>query len=169
MRPLSRRMWYLVLMLGFVLSTSAVAQQGSYSQGNRPLVGPQIGVGSNSFDLFIGGQFAYPVASQVDLYPSVQFYFPGNGVNAWGFNAAARWWPKLNIPNAGLYVGGGLNYTRASAGGFGFTASHSSAGLVLLGGWDFKAVKGRPFGELRAIVAGDYNRLDFTGGINFPL
>jgi hypothetical protein len=167
-RPKFQRLLFLTLLLGVVLSTSVTAQQ-SFTQGNRPLIGPQVGVGTNSFDLFIGGQFAYPVASQFDVYPSVQVYFPGNGISAWGFNAAARWWPKLTVANSGLYVGGGLNYTRASAGGFGFVASHSSAGLVLLGGWDFKAAKVRPFAELRAIIAGDYDRLDFTGGINFKL
>jgi hypothetical protein len=157
------------VLFALVLIAPAAVQGQAFPQGNRPLIGPQIGIGTNSFDLFIGGQFAYPVARQFDLYPSIQIYFPGNGVNAWGFNAAARWWPRLNVPNAGLYVGGGLNYTRASAGGFGFNVSHSSAGLVLLGGWDFKAVKVRPFGELRAIVAGDYDRLDFTVGLNFKL
>lgn len=168
MRPKYLRLLLATLLLGVLLSSSMAAQK-AYSQGSGALIGPQIGLGTNHFDLFIGGQVAFPVASQFDLYPSVQIYFPGNGVSAWGFNAAARWWPKLNIPNSGLYVGGGVNYARASAGGFGFNVSHSATGLMLLAGWDFKAVKLRPFGELRAVVTGDYNRLDFTGGINFKL
>jgi hypothetical protein len=161
------RRWSLAVLVCLLSSTVAAAQRSSATmpQGDRPLLGPQVGIGGNHFDVFIGGQLAYPVARQFDLYPSVQIYFPGNGLHAWGFNAAGRWWPPLNIRNSGLYVGGGINYSRASGGGF----SHSSTGLALLGGWDFKAVAARPFVELRAVVGGDYDRIDIAGGINFKL
>ncbi len=157
----------LVALAGFVLTATAAAQRKTVApqQSDRPLLGPQLGVGTDHFKLFIGGQFAYPVAKQFDVYPSLQIYFPGSGVSAWGLYATGRWWAPLSMPNAGLYVGGGLNYTHTSAAGFG----HGSAALALLGGWDFKAVKVRPFAELRAVVGGDYDRIDIGGGINFKL
>lgn len=164
MRPTTRQLLSLSLLFGLVLAAPVAAQRPLFSQGG-PSLGPQIGLGTNDLDLLIGAQLAFPVANRFDLYPSVQIYFPGNGVDAWGFNAAARWWPRLTIPNPGLYVGGGVNYTRLSAGGF----HHSSSGLLLLGGWEFRAVRVRPFGELRVIATGDYDRVDFVGGINFRL
>ena len=165
MRALIQRL-VLVVLFGLLLSTTAAAQHHptSTSRSARPLLGPQAGLATHDFDLFIGGQFAYPVAERFDVYPSLQIYFPSGG-SAWGFFAAGRWWPPLNAKSSGLYVGGGLNYARASGGG----ASHSSSGLALLGGWDFKTVKARPFAELRIVVGGDYDRLDIGGGVNFKL
>ena len=156
----------LVVLFGLLLSTATAAQHHptSTSQRARPLLGPQAGLATHDFDFFIGGQFSYPVANQIDVYPSLDIYFPGNNVSAWGLDAEVRYWPKLSKANAGLYVGGGLDYTHASAGG----ASSSDAGLGLLGGWDFKTVSWRPFAQLR-IVIGDADRIEFGGGVNFKL
>jgi hypothetical protein len=141
-------------------------------QSERPLLGPQIGVASNSYGVFIGAQFAYPVAKQFDIYPSFDYYFPSNGfgvsVTLWALNADVRYWPKLNVANSGLYVGAGLNYTHASVSVGGFGGSGSQTGLSLLGGWDFKAVNWRPFGQIRFVV-GNANRIEFGGGVNFKL
>jgi hypothetical protein len=128
------------------------------------LLGPQIGLATNNLDLFLGAQFSYPVAPQFDIYPSFDIYFPGNSLTVWALNGDVRYWPKLNTPNAGLYVGGGLNYTHISVSGF----SNSEIGLGLLGGWDFKAVSWRPFAQLR-IVIGNADRIEFGGGVNFKL
>ena len=157
MKSLTQRL-LLVALASLLLSTTAVAQQ------KQMLLGPQVGFATNDFDFFLGAQFSYPVAPQFDIYPSFDLYFPGNNVTAWALNGDVRYWPKLNTPNAGLYVGGGLNYTHVSISGF----SNSEIGLGLLGGWDFKAVSWRPFAQLR-IVIGDADRVEFGGGVNFKL
>ncbi len=164
----------LVALLAFTVTSTVVAQRraaAGTAQSARPLLGPQIGVATNNFDIFIGAQFAYPVAPQFDIYPSFDYYFPSNAygglggnVTVWALNADGRYWPKLNMSNPGLYVGAGINYTHASGGGF----SNSEVGLGLLGGWDFTSVSWRPFGQLH-IVIGTYDRIEFGGGVNFRL
>ena len=157
MRSLTQRL-LLVALASLLLSTAAVAQR------KQMLLGPQIGLATNNLDLFIGAQFSYPVAPQFDFYPSFDIYFPGNSVTVWALNGDVRYWPKLNTPNPGLYVGAGLNYTHFSVSGF----SNSEVGLGLLGGWDFKAVSWRPFVQLRFVV-GNADRVEFGGGVNFKL
>ncbi|MGH7539303.1 MAG: hypothetical protein ACREMF_11765 [Gemmatimonadales bacterium] len=168
MRVLTQRL-LLVALAGVLLSSTAAAQRRASGQSARPSLGPQVGFATSNFDFFIGAQFSYPVASQFDIYPSFVIFFPGNNVTAWALNADVRYWPRLNTPNPGLYLGGGLNVTHASVSvpGVG-SASASDAGLGLLGGWEFKAVQVRPFAQLR-IVIGDADRIEFGGGINFRL
>lgn len=140
------------------------------AQNVRPLLGPQVGFATNDFDAYLGAQIAFEVAPRFDIYPSFNVYFPGNNVTAWALSGEVRYRPPLNTPNAGLYVGGGLNYTHASVDlgpTFG-SVSSSDTGLGLLGGWDFKAVNWRPFVQLR-IVIGDADRVDFGGGVNFRI
>lgn len=139
------------------------------------MLGPQLGFATNNLDFFIGAQFSYPVANQFDIYPSFDYYFPSNNygafgvsVTVWALNLEGRYWPKLNTPNSGLYVGGGLNYTHVSVSAGGIGGSSSDAGLGLLGGWDFKAVSWRPFAQLH-IVLGNADRIEFGGGVNFKL
>ncbi|HMA41203.1 MAG TPA: hypothetical protein VKP10_14105 [Gemmatimonadales bacterium] len=158
MRVLTRRL-SLALLLSLLVSTAATAQV------SRPTLGPQLGFATNDFDLFVGGQFSYQVAPRFDIYPSVIIYFPNGPLNAWGLNANVRYWPKLNMPNAGLYAGGGLGYTHFSAFGFG----DSRVGLNLLGGWEFHTPSLSPFVELRAVLASDVDRLEFVGGLSFKL
>ena len=164
----------IILLLVSSLASTAAAQRKTLApqQSERPLLGPQLGVATNNLNVFIGAQFAYPVAKQFDIYPSFDYYFPSSGfgvnVTVWALNAEGRYWPKLNIQNSGLYVGGGLNYTHWSGSAFGFGGSSSEVGLGLLGGWDFKAVGWRPFGQIH-IVIGNADRIEFGGGVNFKL
>jgi len=173
---LSTRLW-LALVASTALVANAAAQKkaapassSGTMQSDRPLLGPEIGFATNSFDLFVGGQFAYKVAKDFDIYPSVLIYFPSDA-SAWSLNANIRWWPKLNMPNAGLYTGGGLGFTHVSANNCNVSGcSDTKVGLNLLGGWQFKTSSGLlPFAELRAILASDVDRIEFVGGINFKL
>lgn len=170
----STRTLLLAVLATVAVSASASAQRQSqtFAQGRDMLLGPRAGFGTSDFDFFIGAQFALPVANRFDIYPSFDFYFPGNNVDAWSLDGTMRYWPKLNMRNSGLYVGGGLNITHVSVNvntPFGnFSGSSTEAGLSLLSGWDFKSVNPRPFAQIR-IVIGDADRVDFGGGINFRL
>lgn len=161
MRSLIQRL-SLVLLFG-VCATTAAAGQGAGVP--RPVLGPHLGFATNNFDFLIGAQLSYQVAPRFDIYPSFEILFPNGPANAWGLNANVRYWPKLSMPNPGLYVGGGLGITHVSAGGFGDTRT----GLNLLGGWEFHTPTLRPFAELRAVLASDVDRLEFVGGLNFSL
>lgn len=163
----------LVAAIAALALTSAAAAQtkaAGFAQGSRPLLGPQIGYGTNHTKFFIGAQFAYPIVNRLDIYPSFQYYFPGNHVHFWTLDGTVRYWPKLNIKDSGLYAGGGLNigHSSVSVPGFG-SASSTDLGLSLLAGWQFKASpKLLPFGQVRLVV-GDADHFDIGGGVNFRL
>jgi hypothetical protein len=164
-RDLTRRL-SLVVLASLLMSTAVAAQRrAAPAQSARPLLGFQVGFATNSFDALVGGQFSYQIAPQFDLYPSFDIYFPSGPGSAWGLNANVRYWPKLNMPNPALYVGGGLGVTHVSAFGFG----DSRVGLNLLGGWQFHTPSLLPFVELRAVLASDVDRIEFVGGLNFQL
>jgi hypothetical protein len=161
------------LMLAAVvtaLTTSvAAAQAGSKSQGDRMLLGPHAEFATNSLDFGIGAQFSYPVVDRFDIYPTFDYYFPGNSVHVWTLDGTVRYWPKLNVKNPGLYAGAGLNWTHTSFNPPGpGSVSDSNIGLSLLGGWMFRQVDFLPFGQIR-IVIGDADRVEFGGGVNFKL
>lgn len=139
---------------------SAQGRSQAFAQGNGLLLGPQIGLSTNSYDFFIGAQFAYPIVDRFDIYPSFQYYFPGGGVHPWTLDGSVRYWPKLNIKDSGLYAGAGLNMTHASG--------STDAGLSLFGGWQFKTSNILPFAQVRFII-GNADRVDFGGGVNFRL
>ncbi len=165
MRDLTRRL-SLAVLVSMSLST-AVAAQGRAAPGQSagPLLGFHAGLATNHLDALVGAQFSYQIAPQFDLYPSFDIYFPSGPLNAWGLNANVRYWPRLNTPNPGLYVGGGLGFTHFSALGF----DDSRVGLNLLGGWQFHTPNLQPFVELRAVLASDVDRIEFVGGLNFRL
>ena len=173
MRAITLRMFVTLLALT-LLATTADAQRRAARvtprpSSQRPMIGPQGGFATNDYDAFIGAQVSYTVAKQVDIYPSFDIYFPGNNVTAWAINGDVRYWPKLNMPHPGLYVGGGLNITHVSVdlGALGST-SDTKAGLGLLGGWQFHTSSLLPFAQLK-IVIGDADRVEFGGGLNFKL
>jgi opacity protein-like surface antigen len=166
-----RRMM-LAVVATVLVSSAAAAQAGRKEQGDRPLLGPHAEFATNDLDFGIGAQFSYPVANRFDIYPTFDYYFPGNSVHVWTLDGTVRYWPKLNMKNPGLYVGAGLNFTHTSVNttvlGVKVSGSSDDVGLGLVGGWVFKQVSLLPFGQIR-IVIGDADRVEFGGGINFKL
>ncbi len=165
----ARRTALIAVIATLALSPRAFAQQKAtgVAQINRAEIGPQIGYGSNSVKFFIGAQFAYPIVNRLDIYPSFQYYFPGQGLHIWSLGGNLRYWPKLNIANSGLYFGGGVDVTHSSVSGF--DASATNVGLGLLSGWQFYTKsKVFPFAQVR-VVLGNADRVEFGGGLNFRL
>ncbi len=76
--------------------------------------GPGRASATNEPRFLFGAQFALPVANRFDIYPSFDYYFPGNNVKVWSLDGTMRYWPKLHMQNSGLYVGGGLNISHVS-------------------------------------------------------
>jgi opacity protein-like surface antigen len=161
----------LLAAVATVLTTSvAAAQAGRKEQGDRPLIGPHAEFATNDLDFGIGAQFSYPVANRFDIYPTFDYYFAGKNLTVFSIDGAVRYWPKLNMKNAGLYAGAGLNWSHVSVdlpAPF-KDASNSEIGLSLVGGWMFKQVSWLPFGQIRVVI-GDADRVEFGGGVNFKL
>jgi hypothetical protein len=165
---LPRRVLFLTAAATITLASAAAAQHrmSGFAQGNRAEVGPQIGYGSNHTKFFIGGQLAYPVMNRLDIYPTFQYFFPGNSVHFWSLGGQLRYWPKRNVKDSGLYAGGGLDISHTSVTNFG---SSTDLGLALLSGWQFKTSSNLlPFGQLRVVI-GNADRIEFGGGVNFRL
>jgi len=161
----TRRLILAVLVSLLAASTASAQRRATASGQSGPMIGPQAGFPTNNLDFFVGGQVSIPLAPQWDFYPSFDIFFPGSGVSVWAINGEARYWPRLAMPNPGLYVGGGVDITHVSVSGFG---SDTKAGPAIVGGWDFKAVNWRPFLQIH-IVFGTDDRVEFGGGVNFKL
>ena len=161
----TRRLIVAVLVSLLAASTASAQRRATASGQSGPMIGPQAGFPTNNLDFFVGGQVSIPLAPQWDFYPSFDIFFPGSGTSVWAINGEARYWPKLAMPNPGLYVGGGVDITHVSVSGFG---SDTKAGPAIVGGWDFKAVNWRPFLQIH-IVFGTDDRVEFGGGVNFKL
>jgi len=165
---LTRRLM-LAALATVLVSSVASAQAGRKEQGDRPLLGPHAEFATNDLDFGIGAQFSYPVANRFDIYPTFDYYFPGNDLTVFTLDGTVRYWPKINVKNAGLYAGAGLNWTHSKFNPPGpGSASSSDVGLSLLGGWMFKQVSLLPFAQIRVVI-GDADRVEFGGGINFKL
>lgn len=157
----------LAVLVTLLAASTASAQRRAAARApaqDGPMIGPQAGFPTNNFDFFVGGQVSVPVAPQFDVYPSLDFLFPGSGVSVWAINGEVRYWPKLAMPHPGLYVGGGVDITHVSVSG----GSNTKAAPAIVGGWDFKATSWRPFVQMH-IVFGTYDRVEFGGGVNFKL
>jgi len=157
-----------VLLATVVLALPAQAQRRRMSGGRavaaeRPQVGAHIGYNFDFSEAVIGAQATFPVARQVDLYPSFDFYTVSGG-SLWAVNLDGRFKPPMRSAYATLYVGAGLNIMHTSAAGFGNTDTH----LNLLAGLEARRGPMRPFGEARLIL-GNGSAFQIQGGVNFRL
>ena len=146
-----------VLALTVLLGLPAVAQ----SQSGSFHVGPRVTHNFDFEETAIGFHAGFPVANRLDFYPSLDIFLVDNG-SLLGFNADLKFRPSNEMRV--LYVGGGLNITRASGGG----ASNTDTGLNLFGGLEAQTGAIHPFVELRAIV-GDGTTAALVGGLNITL
>ena len=144
-----------------VALTSAVAGTAQ-AQTSSMHLGPRLSYHFDAEKLGIGAQFSTPVARHLEFYPSFDYYFIDNG-SFWALNADLKY-RIANQTMKWLYVGGGLNIARSSAG----TASATDAGLNLLAGAE--SLKGRihPFAEFRFTI-GDGTGGQLSAGLNFTL
>jgi len=133
------------------------------SVGYRSRVGAHLGYNFDVSEALAGAQAAFAIAPGFDLYPSFDLYFVSGG-SLWGLNFDARYRPPVRF-GAVIYVGGGLNYTRASAGGF----SGSDTNLDLFGGFEGNRMrKMAPYVEARLIL-GNGSSFQIVGGVSFKL
>lgn len=152
MKP-SRRSAVLTALL--VLVASGIVR----AQTNRLHIGPHIAYNFDFEDFALGAQFSYPIANRVEFYPSFDYYFTGHG-SAWALNADLKWRVAKDRPRW-LYIGGGLNVMRVSAGGEGNT----DAGLNLFLGAESLRGRIHPFAELRGIL-GHGSSIQAQAGLN---
>ena len=147
---------------GIALALLAAGSLPAGAQTKAMHIGPQIAYDFDVEEIGIGGQFSAPLMRRLEFYPSIMYYFVDPG-SFWNVNADLKWRVAADRPNW-LYVGGGLNLARASAGG----ESDTDAGLNLLAGAE--SLKGRihPFAEARLVLS-DGSRFQLGVGLNITI
>lgn len=122
-------------------------------------MGVHLGYNFDVEESLLGAQGTWAITPRVALYPSIDYYFVDPG-SLWGFNADLKFRP----PSRGgtLYVGGGLNYTRASVAG----NSNSDTGLNVLVGLESRRTRSAPYVEAK-IILGDGSSFQVVGGFTF--
>lgn len=132
------------------------------AQTARLHIGPHFSYNFDSRDFGIGPQLSVPVAHHLEFYPSFDLFFVDTG-SLWGLNADL----KYRLP-AGewswMYLGGGLNLTRASVA----NVSHTDEHLNLLVGAESRRGVVHPYAELRGII-GSGSTAQAAVGLNFTL
>ena len=158
--------WALRALVMLVL-VALVAAPAQAQRRRRPIgtadAGPRFGahVGYN-FDVdkpLLGAQLSWPVAPSLDLYPSFDYYFVSNG-SLWALNFDLKYRPPTVYRF--WYVGGGLNWSHASAGG----VSGSNTGLNLLTGLEGRRGRTRPYIEGKLILDNG-SSFQIVGGISW--
>jgi hypothetical protein len=134
----------------------------SGASAQRAHLGFRGGYNFDREDALIGAQFSMPLGSQVELYPSFDYYLTDGSGSTVGFNVdlKLRTAPRSNS----LYVGGGLNLLRASAGG----SSNTNTGGNLFAGLESRLGSTHPFFEVRGLLH-EQSSVQIVGGFNFTI
>jgi hypothetical protein len=160
------RLLVAVLLLT-VVTASADAQRRARARAApatpRPHLGGHLGYNFDVDDLLLGAQLSYAITPRVDLYPSFDFYFIDPG-SLWALNFDARYRPPSRY--GAFYLGGGINYSRFSAGGGG--GSNSDTNLNLLTGLEGRRQRVWPYVEAKLIL-GDGSSFQLVGGLSWRM
>jgi len=122
-----------------------------------PRFGGHVGYNFDVDEVVLGAQLSYPMTSQVELYPSFDYYFVEGSL--WSLNLDLKVHPPTRA--GALYFGGGLAYTRAGDG-----AGGSSTGLNLLAGLEGRRRATVPYVEAKLVLA-DQSAFQLVGGFSF--
>ncbi len=123
-----------------------------------PTVGARIGYDFDANELFLGGQFEFPVARRLRLVPSLELY-PGVTGTPYRANIDLKIHPPTRY--GFFYFGGGLAILHA--------AGNSDTGVNGFAGWEGRRLRPfRPFLEGKLVFANNTS-FNLLGGINFPL
>jgi hypothetical protein len=157
------------LMVGLALvtvATAAPAQRRARARAaavaavERPSFGGHLGYNFDVDELLLGAQVTYPITPRFALYPTFDYYFVSPG-SFWGLNLDVKFHPPT--PRGYFYLGGGVNFSHASAGGF----SNTNTNLNLLTGLEGRRWRHAiPYFEARLIV-GNGSAFQLVGGMSW--
>ena len=148
------------LAMAFALTLALAAPAAARAQ--RSHIGPHAGYNFDIDRALIGAQLLLPLSRSVELYPSFDYYFVDQG-SLIGLSGDL----KFRVPTGGpsvLYVGGGVNFLRASAGG----ASDTDTGWDLLFGLESRLGMTHPYIEGR-VLNHSSSAFQLVAGLNLTL
>src|SRR5262245_47702779 len=131
-------------------------------RAQRPHIGAHGGYNVDVSHALIGAQMLFPIARDLELYPSFDYYVQ-DGATRFGISGDM----KLRFPLGGgtaPYLGGGLNVLHASAGG----SSDTDTGLDFLFGLESRRGSAHPYAEGRVLMHGT-SQFQLVAGVNFTL
>ncbi|HTI06718.1 MAG TPA: hypothetical protein VL549_15555 [Gemmatimonadales bacterium] len=161
-RWMPRLLVALVLIALVTAPTPAVAQRRArraVAVTPGPTYGAHLGYNFDVDELLVGAQLTYPFTPSLAAYPTFDYYFVSGG-SLWALNFDLKYRPPTRY--GAWYVGGGLNWTHASAGG----ASGSDTNLNLLTGLEGRRGRTRPYVEGKFIL-GNGSSFQIVGGISW--
>jgi len=149
-----------VLLLLALMASTADAQRRSRRRAIATSPGPRygghIGYSFDTDDMLLGAQLSLPIATQLDFYPSFDYYFVDGSNSVWALNVDLKFRPQTRYRI--WYLGGGLNLLHGAGG----TDSH----LNLLTGLEDRHGTMRPYVEAKFIL-GDNTLFQLVGGISW--
>jgi hypothetical protein len=151
-----------LVLLVLVLATStanAQRRRAAVGTSTTPRFGPHVGYNFDAEALLIGGQLTWPITPSLELYPTFDYYFVDAG-SLFSLNFDVKYRPPTRY--GAWYVGGGLNYSRFSAGG----NSAGDTNLNLLTGLEGRRGRTRPYVEAKFIL-GDGSAFQLVGGFSW--
>ncbi len=148
-------------------ATRLDAQRRGFSAPLDPVrVGPHMGYNFDADALNLGLQATMPVTTEVELYPTFDYYFV-SPAKLWAVNFDVKLRPPTR--RGALYVGGGLEYLHSSASNAtGGTASSGDIDISVIGGWEVRRSPVAPYAEGRLLL-GHGSAFQVAGGISFYL
>ncbi len=153
----------IVLLLAVLTTSTAEAQRRARRRAivtqSGPRYGAHLGYNFDADAVLLGAQLSWPIVPTVDLYPSFDYYFVSGG-SLWSLNFDIKYRPPTRYQ--AWYLGGGLNYSHASAGG----ASGGDTGLNLLTGLEGRRGRARPYVEGKFIL-GNGSSFQIVGGVSW--
>ena len=148
------------LALALLAPSAAAQRRGRRAGGGAPppAVGARIGYDFDANEMFLGGQFQFPVAQRIALVPSLELYTGVSGT-PYRANIDLKFHPATRY--GFFYFGGGLAILHASG--------NSDTGVNGFAGWEGRRLRPfRPFLEGKLVFASNTS-FNLLGGINFPL
>jgi len=164
-----RDMQRLAVAVAFMAVAAArldAQRRGSYAPLDPVRVGPHMGYNFDADALNLGLQATLPLTTEVELYPTFDYYFV-SPAKLWAVNVDVKLRPPTR--RGALYVGGGLEYLDSSASNaIGGTASSGDINISLIGGWEVRRSPVAPYAEGRLLL-GHGSAFQVAGGISFYL
>ena len=155
---LATRLLVVLLLLALVTSTADAQRRSrrrAIATSPGPRYGGHIGYSFDTDDMLLGAQLSLPVATQLDFYPSFDYYFVDGSSSIWALNFDLKFRPQTRYRI--WYLGGGLNLLHS-----GGTDTH----LNLLTGLEDRHGTMRPYIEAKFIL-GDNTLFQLVGGISW--
>jgi len=157
----AKRLMVAVVAVALVPGRGDAQQRATYAPLDPIRIGPHIGYNFDADALNLGLQATMPLTTEVELYPSFDWYFV-SPAKLWALNLDVKFRPPTT--RRALYVGGGLDYLHGSGGG----AGSGNVNLSLIGGWEVRRSPVAPYAEGR-ILLGHGSAVQLAGGISFYL